>query len=94
MENIIEKLNTTIELINKRNGLKQKLNELQQYKDYFDSPQIRFKEFKKRNNDTVASVIHFISIIGELLFLILFIIECINLKINWEEPLAHMMSKK
>lgn len=78
MENIIEKLNTTIEFINKRNALKEKINELRQYKNYFDSPQISFKEFKKTNNDTAASVIHLISVIGFILFAILFVIECIN----------------
>lgn len=78
MENIIEKLNMTIELINKRKELKERVNELQQYKNYFASPQISFKEFKKRNDDTVASVIHVISVIGGILFAILFVVECIN----------------
>lgn len=61
MENIIEKLNLSIELINKRKTLQEKVNELSQYNDYLNTPQVDFKIYKANNKITSASVFRVIS---------------------------------
>ncbi len=61
MENIIEKLNLSIELINKRKILKENVNELSQYNDYLNTPQVDFKIYKANNKIVAASVFRVIS---------------------------------
>lgn len=78
MENIIEKLNLSIELINKRKTLQEKINELSQYKHYLDSAQLKYKKFKKENKNTTAMALHIICSIAFFVFLILMIMEIKN----------------
>lgn len=78
MKNIIEKLNFSIELINKRKILQEKVQKLSQYKSYIDSAQLNYKKFKKENKNTTAIALHIICCVAFFVFLILMIHEIRN----------------
>ena len=75
MGNITEKLNTSIELINRWKTLQEKIKDLQQYVNYLNQPPMTYRHHKKQNKDTAATVIDVIGGIAMLLFLILSFIE-------------------
>lgn len=69
MENIVEKLNLSIELINKRKTLQEKVQELSQYNNYLNTKQMNYYTFKYENSMPAITFFHVLSFIAMLLFM-------------------------
>lgn len=84
MGNIVEKLNLSIELINKRKNLQEKVQELSQYNNYLNTKQMDYYTFKHENSMPVITFFHVLSFIATLLFMVNTVISIIiQIYNNW-----------